>query len=117
MTFAFYFDHNVERVIADGLRRMDLDVLAALDDGMGTASDSHLLDRSTELGRLLVTRDRDFVELTARRLRQGPPFSSVVMLRGSQAGFGAVIRDLELLAKAGSDDDGMNPLIYVPFRR
>lgn len=114
MTFAFYLDHNVQSAIAEGLRRLDLDVLIAVDDGMGSASDVRILDRSTELGRLLVTHDRDFLDLPARRLRDGAPFRSVVMLRRTQAEFGPIIRDLELLAKAGSEADGINLLLYVP---
>ncbi len=58
MAAGLYMDVHIPRAITNGLRLRDVDVLTAQEDGTATLEDSVLLDRSTELGRLLYSPGR-----------------------------------------------------------
>ncbi len=51
-------DVHVRWSITDGLRRRGVDVLTAQEDGAARVDDLPLLDRVTELGRVLFAPDR-----------------------------------------------------------
>ncbi len=57
MTVRFYMDEHVSRAVTVGLRRRGLDVLTVQEDGRTGASDPAVLDRATELGRVLFSQD------------------------------------------------------------
>ena len=52
-------DHHVDIAITVGLRRRGVDVLTCQDDGTTTWDDDRLLDRATQLGRVLFSQDDD----------------------------------------------------------
>ncbi|HSQ23148.1 MAG TPA: DUF5615 family PIN-like protein [Pyrinomonadaceae bacterium] len=78
MNVPLYFDVHVPRAIADGLRLQGVDVLTAQDDGTAELDDAELLDRGTELKRVLVTQDEDFLKEASRRQRAGETFFGIV---------------------------------------
>jgi hypothetical protein len=49
----FYMDVHVRRAVTDGLRLRKVDVLTAQDDEAAELDDPELLDRATELRRIL----------------------------------------------------------------
>jgi Domain of unknown function (DUF5615) len=53
-------DENVPLPVTEGLRRRDVDVLTAQEDNRGGTPDPILLDRATELQRVMFTQDRIF---------------------------------------------------------
>ena len=53
MPLAFYMDHHVPRAITLGLRLRGVGVLTAHEDGASELDDAALLDRASELGRVL----------------------------------------------------------------
>lgn len=57
MTLRLYMDHHVPAAITEGLRSRGVDVLTALDDGTEEFEDPPLLQRATELDRVLFTQD------------------------------------------------------------
>jgi len=59
MPIAFYMDHHVPRAITLGLRVRKVEVLTANEDGTSELDDAALLDRASESGRVLFTRDDD----------------------------------------------------------
>ena len=61
MSVALYMDQHIPRGITTTLRARGVDVLTAYEDGASELDDSALLDRATELGRVLFTRDHDFL--------------------------------------------------------
>jgi predicted nuclease of predicted toxin-antitoxin system len=71
MTLALYMDHHVPRAITEGLRLRDVDFITALENGTDRLDDPDLLDRASQLERVLFTRDADFLEETHRRLDEG----------------------------------------------
>ena len=54
-------DHHVPRAITTGLRLRGVDVLTAYEDGASELPDPALLDRASELGRVLFTQDDDLL--------------------------------------------------------
>jgi predicted nuclease of predicted toxin-antitoxin system len=67
MSVGLYMNVHIRRQITEGLRQRGVDVLTAQEDGTTRLPDSELLDRATELGRVLVTEDRDLLREAARR--------------------------------------------------
>jgi hypothetical protein len=63
-------DVHVPGPITEGLRRRGVDVLTAQEDGSDRVPDDLLLERSKLLGRVLFTRDEDFLVITAHYLEQ-----------------------------------------------
>src|SRR6187399_566938 len=100
MPVRLYLDVHVDKAIHDQLRLRAVDVLRAQDDAAAEFSDDRLLDRATELGRLLFTQDVRFKALAEAWQRLNKPFSG--LLFGNQLGVtvGAYVKDLELIAKA-----------------
>ena len=115
MSIRFYFDHNVDRAITDGLRRRGIDVLTAYEDGHHQVDDSILIDRATKLGRVAVSFDRDFVVEARRRQHDGSPFRGVIYAAQSMP-VGACIDQLELIATASEPDELENALVFLPLR-
>ena len=54
-------DENVHGAITIGLRLRDVDVLTVQEDGYSGSPDPVILDRSTALGRIVFTQDRDLI--------------------------------------------------------
>jgi predicted nuclease of predicted toxin-antitoxin system len=115
MTIALYMDVHVHRAITTGLRLRDVDVLTAQEDGYRTADDDRLLDRATQLQRVLFTQDDDL--LAEARLRQvkGIPFAGVIYAHQLRITIGRCIQDLELIAKASEPDEMANRVEYLPL--
>lgn len=116
MSIGFYLDVHVPRPITRGLRRRGVDVLTAQEDGTATWDDDDLLDRATELKRILFSQDEDLLVEAARRQRQAIAFSGVIYAPQLALSIGRFIDELELLAKAGSPDDFLNTVQYLPLR-
>lgn len=53
MPVKLYMGHNVPRAITDGLKARGSDIITAFEDGTSEFEDRDLLDRATELGRVL----------------------------------------------------------------
>lgn len=115
MSVGLYFDHHIPDEIARALRTRGVDVQTAHEDGMSTAGDEALLRRTTELGRLLVSRDADFRRIAAARQRAGTGFRSVVSVRGDLMNLGPIIDALYLVAEGSRPGDWEDQVIYVPF--
>jgi predicted nuclease of predicted toxin-antitoxin system len=64
-----YLDVHVHRAVTDGLRLRKVDVLTAQDDEAADLDDPELLDRATELGRILFSQDDDLLREAKRRSR------------------------------------------------
>ena len=78
MAVSLYMDVHIDFAITIQLRRRGVDVLTAQDDGTTQLVDEDLLERSTALGRILVTNDNRFKALAEDGQRLGKPFGGVV---------------------------------------
>ena len=77
MAITLYMDHNVPRAITVGLRLRDVDVITSFEDGTHELNDPALLDRATELGRVLFTQDDDLLVEAAKRQENQVAFTGV----------------------------------------
>ena len=116
MTVKLYMDEHVPSAITDGLRRRGIDVRTVQDDGLLGASDVHLLDRATELGCVMFSRDTDFLQEARRRQQKGIWFCGVVYAHQLRVPIGHCIRDLELLATFFDADELANRVEYLPLK-
>jgi predicted nuclease of predicted toxin-antitoxin system len=108
-------DVHVRWAITAGLRRRGLDVLTAQEDGAARFEDPALLDRATQLGRVLVSQDDDLLREAARRQATGERFSGVVYSHQLRITVGQTIRDLERLATIYEPADMDNRVEYLPL--
>jgi predicted nuclease of predicted toxin-antitoxin system len=109
-------DHHVRKQITDGLRRRGVDVLTAEEDGTKRLPDPELLDRATEVGRMLFTQDQDLLKEAARRQQDGEPFVGIVFARQNEVTIAQCISDLELLCLAGEPAEFANKVEYLPLK-
>ena len=65
VNLAFYLDHHAPAAIAVGLRPLGVDLLTAKEDDRADWDDDQLLERATDLGRVVFTQDRHFLVLAA----------------------------------------------------
>lgn len=115
MTVALYMDVHVHRAITNGLRIRGVDVLTAQQDGYGTASDDRLLDRSTELGRVLFSQDDDLLVEAKWRQIQGGQFAGVVYAHQMRITIGRCVEHLELIAKLAEPEELANRVEFLPL--
>ena len=93
MSLAYFMDVHVPLQITRALRKQGIDVLTAQDDDATEWSDSDLIDRATELGRVLVSHDEDMLREATIRHRSGQEFSGVVYGPQQDLTIGQVIRE------------------------
>ena len=116
MSRALYLDENVDAAIKEGLRRRGIDVLSVQEDGRTADPDDRVLDRCDELGRVLFTRDADFLIETTARIRSGLSFPTVIYAKQVVVSVRQCIDDLELFAQAAADVEGRDQVIHLPLR-
>ncbi|MBD2133949.1 DUF5615 family PIN-like protein [Sphaerospermopsis sp. FACHB-1094] len=117
MTIALlYMDVHVPQSITSQLRRRGVDVLTAFDDETQELPDDKLLERVTEIKRVLFTQDIRFRVLAETWQKEGKQFSGLIF--GHQLGgtIGQFVQDLEFIAKASEIDEWMNVVEYIPFK-
>ena len=61
MSLALYMDVHVRRAVTEALQERDVDVLTSQADITTALADPDLLDRATELGRVLFSQDADLL--------------------------------------------------------
>lgn len=116
MPVKLYMDHHVPKAITIGLRLRSVDVLTAYDDKSHELSDSALLDRAQDLGRVLFSQDDDLLAEATKRLKEGIAFRGVIYGHQTRIAIGSCVRDLELLSKAGNPEDFTNRVFFLPLR-
>jgi len=115
MSLAFYMDVHVPEAITEGLRGKGIDVLTAQEDEPTTWSDSDLIDRATELSRILVSHDADMLHESKVRQQSGQPFSGVVYGHQLKLTIGKAVLDLELIAKVMTPEEMANQVVRLPL--
>src|SRR5437879_2430688 len=105
-----FMDVHVPSAITDQLRLRGIEVLTAQEDG------SRLLDRATELGRILFTQDTDLLAEAASRQRSGVRFVGVIYAAQKRVTIGKCVDDLELIAKAEDLAEWINRVEYLPLK-
>ncbi len=115
MSVPLFVDQHVPAAITHGLRQRGVDVLTAYEDGSDQLADELLLERSTQLGRVLFTQDRDFLAIVSQWLQAGNEFAGLAYAHQLAISVGEAVRDLELIAKASDPDDMRNRIEFLPL--
>lgn len=115
MSLAYFMDVHVPRQITRALRDRGINVLTAQDDEATEWSDSELVDRATELGRVLVSHDEDMLREANLRHQSGQEFSGVVYGPQQDLTIGQAIRDLLLIAEIMQPIEMANRVEHIPL--
>lgn len=115
MTIALYMDEHIRRAITNGLKLRGIDVITVQEDGRTGSPDSILLDRATELNRVIFTQDDDFLVIANCRQQERVKFSGVIYGHQQYVTVGECVRDLEIIAKSSEPEDLVNQVQYLPL--
>jgi predicted nuclease of predicted toxin-antitoxin system len=116
MAIGIYTDVHIPFAITDQSRLGAVDILTAQEDGAGEFSDSDLLDRANELGRVLFTQDTDLLTEASSRQRTGGSFVGVIYAAQTRVTIRQCVEDLELIAKASEPSEWINRVEYLPLK-
>jgi len=111
-----YMDVHVPEAVTSGLRRRGIDVMTSQEDGTREHDDEALLERATELQRVLVTQDDDFLSVAAAWQGSGRSFVGIVYSHQKGPSIGQMIFDLELLSACAGPDELADHVMYLPLR-
>jgi uncharacterized protein with PIN domain len=89
----FHLDENVTSIVATSLRTRGIDVTTTSEAGLLAASDEEQLAHALHAGRILVTRDHDFLVIASR----GTQHAGIIYWPPSHERLGDVIKMLTLL--------------------
>ena len=78
MSVALYMDVHVPYPVTSALLARGVDVLTAQWDDTTRLPDPELLDRTSALGRMLVSQDEDLLAEAAQRQRAGLEFAGLI---------------------------------------
>jgi hypothetical protein len=109
-----YMDVHIRRVVTEQLRLRSVDVLTAQQDSTTEWEDKALLDRASELGRVLFTHDRDFLIIGAERQRGGIDFAGIIYAPMALS-IGQCVEDLELIVLASEPEEYTNQVKHLPL--
>jgi len=115
MAIRLYMDHNVPRAITNGLKLKGVDLITAYEDGSSQLDDSELLDRASELKRVLFTRDYNLLQEATKRQRARMSFYGIIYAHQLKVSIGGCIRDLEIIAEAGDPEDLIDQVQFLPL--
>lgn len=116
MSHSLYMDVHVPWSVTEGLLGRGIDVLTSQDDQADRLDDEALLERATDLGRVLVTQDDDFLEIGPRWQQTAREFSGIIFAHQLRLGIGALIDELELIANCMEEHELQNQVIYLPMK-
>jgi Domain of unknown function (DUF5615) len=111
MALRLYADECVDARVVAGLRRRGVDVVTAADEGLLGATDQVQLSHAIERGRVLLSRDQDFLRLAKERL--GSDFPGLVFVLPA-VGVGEVVRAVDFIAGTLDPADMVNRIEWVP---
>jgi len=115
VSLGLYLDVHAPAAITRVLRRRGVDVLTAQEDGTARKLDPELLDRAGALGRIVFTRDSDFLAEGVRRQRAGLHFATIVYAHQQHVSIGRCVDDLELIARASTPEEATDQIVYLPL--
>jgi predicted nuclease of predicted toxin-antitoxin system len=115
MSVKLYMDVHVKRSVTDTLRLRNVDVLTAREDDSAELADDLLLNRATELNRVLFSQDDDLLREANKRQQTAQNFAGVIYVHQLNITVGQCIDDLELIAKATDLEEWANTVVYLPL--
>jgi len=108
-------DVHVPRAVTTALRLRGIDVITAQEDGSAELDDRSLLERATELGRVLVSQDADLLREGARLLDERTEFCGIVYAHQLRVTIGQMVDELELIARATISEEWLGRIEFLPI--
>ena len=108
-TIRFHLDENCHRAIAEGLRRRGIDVTATPEVGLLSATDEHQVAFSLAQGRVLFTKDHNFLRLHAA----GTAHAGIAYCRKDTRSVGDIIRALVLIWEILEPEEMQNHVEFL----
>lgn len=108
-------DHHVPLAVTEGLRLRGVDVLTCNEDGTSDLDDAPLLERATELGRILFSQDADLLVVAKEWQESGREFAGLFYGHQLQLTIGQAVRDLEIAADILELNEIQNRVEYLPL--
>jgi hypothetical protein len=115
MAISLYFDVHIPQAIAVQLRRRGVDVLTIVEDGGRRLPDDLVLERATELARVVFTFDIGFRAMAEQWQREGRHFAGLIFGRELGATIGQFVTDLELVALSSEPEEFVNVILHLPL--
>lgn len=113
MSLLLYADECVDARIVNGLRRRGIDVVSVVEEGSLGASDEHHLERASELGRVVLTADQDFLRLAHERAMAGVQHPGLFYLLPATP-VGEAVRAIAMLCVAMTADEMVDWIEWIP---
>jgi hypothetical protein len=113
MSLPLYFDEHVHGVLRKALLRLGIDVLTVQEDERCGLSDAGVMNRATELRRLLVSNDEDMLVLARQRQKQGRHFPGLLFLK--RAPLRMHIDDLAFVAEVAGEEELADTVLFLPL--
>ncbi|MDA0282539.1 MAG: DUF5615 family PIN-like protein [Planctomycetota bacterium] len=108
-------DQHVPLSITEGLRERGVEVLTAAEDNAADWSDPDILQRASELQRVVFTLDDDFLVIAADWLESEREFAGAAYAHQLGITIGQAVRDLELMASVLNLADMRNRIEFLPY--
>ena len=108
-------DVHVPAAITRGLVLRGVDVMTAQLDGTTELNDPDLLDRATELSRVLFSQDEDLLAIGAAWQRESREFAGIVYAHQLALGIGDIVEQLELIAACAAEEETFSRIIHLPL--
>jgi len=105
----FYLDEHVDPAVADGLRRLGIDVLTTQEAGRLGDDDPVQLAFAAVEGRVMVTFDRDYLDLHSA----GTPHAGIAFAWPTRRTIGYLVAALEILHGVYTAADMLDRLEYL----
>lgn len=106
---SLYLDENLSPTIAAQLKQRGIDAICVRDLNLLGDADVNHLERATEMGRVLVTTDVDFLRLAAT----GVPHAGIIFGNQQDHTLGDWVKNLELLCFVYTTQDMANHVEYL----
>ncbi len=104
----FHLDESMHNAVADGLRSRNRDCTTAKQAGLIAARDDEHLAYALAEGRVIITRDEDFLILDA----EGTSHAGIIYWC-EKTHFGQLIKDLDTLCFAMSAEEMRGKVVFL----
>jgi predicted nuclease of predicted toxin-antitoxin system len=108
-TIRFHLDEHVPHAVADGLRRLGIDVTTTTDAGLLGATDVQQIAYGIGEGRVTFTEDDDLLVLSAA----GVEHAGIGYCHQNTRSIGQIIRALELIWEIYEPDEMTNRVEFL----
>ena len=115
MSVSLYMDAHIPKAVTVQLRLAGVDVVTAQEDYHADVDDDDLMDRATELGRVLVSQDTDLLAEANRRQKANLDFTGLAHSHPLEISIGVLVTDLRIVAEASDPIDWLNRVEFLPL--